>query len=163
VTSEPTDTSAVKPRVDGLTWGDLPVPGIKLRIFYRDKKEIARIAFWGESKARLLSGALPVDTFRKPGGEEAPNEELKYLGDGAWEESSKYGNGQIAKTASLKAHAYQGPMREYFPDGKPQAEANYEKGLLEGTLKQWRENGEHRELHFHAGEVVKDGADPAPK
>lgn len=155
VTSVANDTSAVRPTRDGLTWGDVPLPQLALRIFYRDRKEIARLAYWGDGGAKVLSGELPNDTFQQQD-EDGSREELKYLGDGNWEERRTYANGQVRRTATLQAHMYQGITRTFFPDGKPQAEGHYEKGRLDGVLKQWKQTGESRELHFKAGERVRD-------
>jgi hypothetical protein len=156
VTSEPIDTSTVRARQAGLTWGDMPAQGFRMRIFYRDKKEIARVSFWGESEARLVSGELPKETFQRKNEEDGTSEELQYLGDGNWEERSSYPNGQVERTATLQAHAYQGVLRTFYSDGKPQAEGHYNKGRLDGVLKQWRQTGESRELHYKAGELVRE-------
>lgn len=160
VTSVPNDTSAVHPSRDGLTWGDVPLPQLALRIFYRDRKEIAHVAFWGDGSAKLLSGELPRETFLQQN-EDGSREELKYLGEGNWEERRTYANGQVRRTATLQGHMYQGITRTYFSDGKPQAEGHYDKGRLDGVLKQWKQTGEMRELHFKAGERVPDTATEA--
>ena len=161
VSSEAADTSAVRPRQDGLTWGDVPLPEIKLRVFYRDRKEIARVAFWGEADARVISGDFPVDTFRRASDDGESREELQYLGKGDWAYRSVYQNGQTETTATLRGHAYQGAWHDFFPDGKPRTEANYDKGQLEGALKQWRQDGESRELHYRAGKLVdEEGGKP---
>lgn len=86
---------------------------------------------------------------------------LKYLGDGKWEERATFANGQVQHTATLQGHAYQGDFHYYFADGKPQAEGHYEKGKLDGVLKQWRPSGESRELHYKAGERVPEKSDEA--
>lgn len=156
VTSDSEDVSPVRPQHEGLTWNDVPLANLKLRIFYRDRKEIARIAFWGEEGAKLLSGDLPEDTYTRAGDDVITEQKLKYLGKGAWEYKSVYVNGQTQQTYALKDHALQGPLHAYYPDGKPQAEANYDKGRLDGALKQWSEDGQSSERHFKAGELQQE-------
>jgi hypothetical protein len=66
------------------------LPEIDLRIFYRDKKEIARIAFWGEAKAQLLSGELPAGKYRRTDEEGKVQEELELRGNGEWDYRGYY-------------------------------------------------------------------------
>ncbi len=155
VTTQATDVSDVRPVQNGLTWSDVPMPNFKLRLFYKDGKEIARVAFWGQAEAKILSGHLPTGTYERVEGPGMVAEELVHLGEGAWEYRSLYPDGQVQRTMTLRGHAYDGPMKDYYPDGKPKVEATFEKGLLEGELKLWNEDGEIRTLRYKKGEAVE--------
>ncbi|HEX8312317.1 MAG TPA: hypothetical protein VF614_13435 [Chthoniobacteraceae bacterium] len=162
VTAQAPNTSEVRPQQDGLTWSDMPMNDIDLRVFYRDRKEIARVAFWGVKKAQLLSGKVPVDTFTRGTKADELREELKHLGTGSWEYRSTYPDGQPYRNAALQEHAYHGVIRDFYANGKPKAEATYTKGELDGVLKQWSKSGESRERRYRQGELVVEGEESSP-
>ncbi len=141
---------------DGLTVSDAPIQETPLRIFYRDRKEIARIAFWNTSAAQVISGEIPKETFRRGDiGEES--EELKYLGDGKWEYRSLYPGGEkVATTAAYEKHAQQGMEHSFYLNGKPRSDAPYDMGEVDGVVKTWDEDGKSHEYRYRAGRYVPD-------
>jgi hypothetical protein len=158
VLTQASDVSEVRPRRDGLTWGDVPLPEVNLRVFFRDKKEIARVAFWGNENARVISGELPAETYRRDFDNGTIAEELIHAGGGEWEYRAFTEEGQPVRTAKLVKHAFHGILRDTYPDGKPRAEAPYKNGKLDGVLKQWNRNGEMQERMFRDGKPVGEKA-----
>lgn len=143
-----------RPQQDGLTWSESPMPELDLRIFYQDRKEVARVAFWGSSRAQVISGKLPEETFVR----DFPNhsrEELKHLGGGKFEYRALFADGTVARTAALEKFLFDGVRRDFYPDGKPQAEIPYRKGQVDGTVKEWSPDGEVRQQRYRKGERVK--------
>ena len=154
VVTQGKNAAELKPNQDGYTWSDSPMREMDLRVFYHDRKEIARVAFWGKEKAELLSGTFPKETFsRSQGGQ---REELKYLGDASWEYRGLYSDGVAARVGKLKNHAWDELLTDFYPDGKKKAEVPYSHGVIEGMLKQWRPTGESREQRFRKGEPVDE-------
>ncbi len=154
VIAQGASAASLRPQQGGLTWSDSAMPEVPLRIFYRDKKEIARIAHWGEGNASLLSGSLPTETFSliDPDGE---REELKGLGEGKWDYRALYADGKLARTATLEKHIYEGVLRDFYPDGKPRAEVPYTHGEIDGTVRQWNADGEVQEVKYEGGHAVR--------
>ena len=147
--------AGVRPEQDGLTFTDLPTPNLNLRLFYRDRQELARIAHWGEPEAKLLSGTLPAATFERPARRDS-RERLVSDGSGNWTYQWQTAEGAPIRTAELKNHIYHGPLVDFYPDEKRRSEAPYIKGKLSGTAKQWDQAGKLvREREYKDGEPVK--------
>ena len=153
VQSQAFDASSVRPQTDAPTWADVPLPGIDLRIFYVDRREVARVASWGQSTARLISGKLPAGVYTRAYDSGEPMETLTHDGKSAWDYVSFYRSGPAYRRATLRDHAWQGPLTDYHENGRAKAEIPIEKGRRHGVLKLWDENGTLlREQTFEHGE-----------
>lgn len=153
VQSQAFDTSPVRPGADGHTWADVPLPGIDLRIFYVDRREVARIAFWGQPTARLISGNPPAGAYTRSYATGEPMETLACDGKGAWDYVSYYRSGPAYRRATLRDNAWHGLLTDYHENGRTKAEVSFRQGLRHGVLKLWDENGTLlREQTFEQGE-----------
>ncbi len=141
VVAQAFDTSAANAAIDGPTWGDVPLPGIDLRIFYIDRREVARVGHWGAPDARLISGKIPAGTYTQtyPTGELM--ESLTHDGKSGWDYVSHYRSGPVYRRSTLKDFRWHGLLTDYHENGRPRAELPFENGLRHGTLKQWDEAG----------------------
>ena len=132
VTTQGRSAARILPEEDGWTWCDWPLQEMKLRMFYRDKQEIARIAFWGERKARLLSGEIPRAVFVKTSvTEKGDREELEHLGEGDWEDRSYYPTGELQEFGGFHKHVQEGTVTDYARDGRRTVEVPYVKDFIE--------------------------------
>ena len=152
VQSQASDASRMRPTLDGLTWNDVPLRTVDLRIFYRDKKEIARVAFWGKENARVTSGTFPAGAYRRSYDNGANMEELVNVDREKWTYRAFTQAGKEVRNVELVNHSFHGTLRESYPDGKPRAEVPYNAGRVEGLVIQWSRDGELKEKMFENGE-----------
>jgi len=128
------------PTRDGLTFTDVTLAGLEMRLFYKDRKEVARIGHWGNRGAKVLSGDLPKGLYVR----ETPDherEEMNYQGDGRWSYSRFSADGKLEREMSAEHHIWHGMLHDYYPNGKPRAQVTYKNGALDGELLQWDESG----------------------
>jgi hypothetical protein len=146
------NASGVRPDADGLTFANLPSVLLKLRVFYKDRKEVARIANWAQPEAAVLSGELPLGEYIAEDAD-GLREHLTYRGNGAWEERTLTPDNRLVSSAALENHAYHGTVTYYFEDGSKRAEAPFVKGTINGTVRRWdTPGGTPREVEFKDGE-----------
>lgn len=118
-----------RPRAAGLTYVSLSNFALPITLFFKDRREIARISRLGSANSKILSGILALGTYEQliqPGNKE----ELTYLGKGAWTYRWITPESDPHRTATLKDHAYDGPMIDYHPDKTEAGRMNFKKGLL---------------------------------
>lgn len=121
------DLSLYQPRQDGLVWSAVPSPSFPLTVYFKDRKEIARIANPGTSEARLLSGSLVKGQYSRAI-DPRYIENLTYLGDGNWDYMMLDPNGKVTRTMHYKNHARHGAMKDFNPDGTVQGVIWFDRG-----------------------------------
>lgn len=121
--------SDVRPRATGLTYVSLSTFELPITLFFKDRREIARISRLGGADVKILSGKIAPGTYEqliRPGSKE----ELTYLGKGSWTYRWTTPEGNPHRTATLEDHAYHGPMIDYYSDKTERGRLNFKKGHL---------------------------------
>lgn len=122
----------VRPRAAGLTYVSPSTFELPITLFFKDRREIARVSRLGGADVKILSGNIAPGTYEqliRPGNKE----ELTYLGKGSWIYRWTTPESNPHRTATLKDHAYDGPMIDYYPDKTERGRLVFKKGHLMRT------------------------------
>jgi hypothetical protein len=161
VVTQGNSMASVAAQQDGWTWSESDAPELPLRIFYQDRKEVARMAFWSRPEAKLLSGALLPGKYTREekgaGVREAITVSLE--GDATYELVTT-SSGQVRIAGTLRKHMWHGVHKQYYPNGNPQMEVPYQRGVPDGTVRQWSPDGQVREREVRDGKPVPSSQKP---
>ncbi|NRA39753.1 MAG: hypothetical protein HRU15_16550 [Planctomycetes bacterium] len=114
-----------------------------LTVFMRDKAEVGRLYFFNESNKKVLVIQDPPKATYY-----APDTELEYKGMGAWEERVYYHTGELARRLPFKDYVLHGLGTGLYVNGETRFEVSYQKGRLDGDLREYDEEGEGSKHRF---------------
>jgi hypothetical protein len=118
------------------------VPMKNLTLFHKNKKEVGRLYFFKEiGKEPLLIKVPPVGLYKNG------HSTLEYKGDGEWIWKTFFTEGKLARVISFKNHKMDGIATGYYRNGKKSFQASYQKGVLNGDVIRYSEDGEQIDTH----------------